>query len=120
VLTAADVPLPEALRGAAAWTRGPAAAAAEAFARDLEAGRPAEVDEALLAPFESGLLVAAAETGTVADTAAALAEHRRIRLTRALPVAVLRIQSTALVLTGLALLAVAGSFYWEYSRVFGG
>ena len=120
VLTGAGAPLPEALRASAAWARGPERAAAEAFARDLEAGRAPVAAGPLFDPFESGLLAAAAENGTVVDTASALAEHRRIRMDRTLPLAVLRIQVTALAVAGLALLAVASAFYWEYSRVFAG
>ena len=118
ILLAHDAPAPAAVRGAAAWTRGASRRSAEAFAHSLEAGSatgPAQ----LLSPFEARLLGAAATAGTLGETADAIAEQRRIRLDRVLPSMILVIQAVALAVSGLALLAVAVAFTWEYAHVFG-
>jgi len=84
------------------------------LARALEAGRPAADLAPLLSPHETAVLIGAARSGALAETAAALAAQRRVALQRQIPQVAALIHATALVLAGLALLAVGLGFFTAY------
>ncbi|MCP4872966.1 MAG: hypothetical protein GY898_30100 [Proteobacteria bacterium] len=115
VLAAAGAPLHVAVRASAGWSRGAGRAAADGLARALEAGTPAAGGAPLLDPFEVSLLGAAAASGAGAETAAAIAEHRRIALARVVPDTVVRIQAVAVLLAGGAVLLVGLTFLGAYA-----
>lgn len=116
LLCRAGRPLPRALRASTPWVGASGRAAAEGLAHALESGAAGGEARPLLDPFEAAMLVGAAGTGTAPEATAALAEQHRVTLARVLPDAVVRIQATAVVLAGLAVLAIGGGFFWAYSR----
>lgn len=115
-LTAAGAPLPAALRASAVWCLAGQRTDAEALAQALDAGSRSS-GGTLLAPLEATMLVGGAQTGTAALAAAALAAQDRVRLSRSLPDAVLRIHTTALLIAGGAVLAVGIAFFSVYGHV---
>ena len=115
-LTAAGAPLPAALRASAVWCLPGQGRDAQALAQALDAGSSSS-GGTLLAPLEAAMLVGGAQTGTAALAAEALAAQDRVRLTRRLPTAILRIHTTAMLIAGLAVLAVGVAFFSVYGHV---
>ncbi len=120
VLSAAGAPLPAAVRGAACWCRGAPRQRAMELARSLEAGRAPPVLAPLLAPLEASMLHAAARADALPATLEALVRQRVFALARQVPTATIRVHTVALVLAGLGMLVVGGSFFFVYSQAVGG
>jgi hypothetical protein len=119
VLLQAGTPLPVAVRAAGRWGGGATQSAATGLARSLEAGEQAESAPPLLGPFETRMLVGAAASGAATETAGALAAQHQVAIERVLPDAVVRIQAVAVVLAGVAVLALGAAFFSGYSGVLG-
>jgi len=115
-LTAAGAPLPAALRASAVWCLPSQQRDAEGLAQALEAGT-ASSGGTLLAELEAAMLVGGAQTGTTALAAEALAAQDRIQRSRTLPSAILRIHTAALLIAGVAVLAVGIAFFSVYGNV---
>lgn len=115
-LTAAGATLPAALRASAVWCLPRQHQDAVALAQALEAAAAGSGGE-LLAPLETAMLVGGAQSGTAAMAAEALAAQDRVRLTRSLPDAILRIHTTALLIAGGAVLAVGIALFSVYGNV---
>jgi hypothetical protein len=116
ILTQEGAELPAAVRASGEWGGGAARAAAEEFARGLEAGRVPNDLRPLLDPFESRMLGSAAVSGTLREALNALTDHHRIALGRVIPDAVVRIQVAAVLLAAVAVLVVGATFFGAYSR----
>ena len=119
-LSRSGASLPVALRAAAPLGGRAARAAAEQLAHSLEAGAPTDQARPLFDPFEATMLTAAASHGTLIEATGALAEQRRIALQRTIPDTLSRINVTALVLAGGAMLSIAATLFSVYGRVLAG
>lgn len=120
LLCEAGAELPQALRVAGDACDRAGQAQALALSRALEAGgtearASSSAPAGPLQPIEVQTLLNAARTGTVAPLLQALAVHRRVGLERLLPAAVDRVQYTALVVAGLAVLAIGATLFEVYS-----
>ncbi len=106
--------LPAALRGAACLCDGPERTRGEALARALEADAEPPDTAPLLDDFEAAMLVSSARAGTLDEALAALAEHRQRALEREVPAQATRIHVASLILAGVSLALVGGTFFTIY------
>jgi hypothetical protein len=113
-LVGSGAPLSAAARAASATCGGAAREGGLALARALESGEASPGVAPLLSPLEAGLFMSAARHGQAEAALDALIAHRRRVVGRVVPDATFRVHTAALVLAGLALLVVGGTFYAAY------
>ncbi len=113
-LHATGTALPLACSAAGAWARGPVGAAAAALARALDAGATPGPAAPLLDAESTALLASAASQGLSVTVLGALAEQARLAAERQVPQELARVSAAAVLLAGLALLAVAATWWTAY------
>lgn len=120
ILSAGGTSLDQAVARSGGFTRkGAARRAASSLAHALASGTAPGDVRPLLHPFEVSMLAAATASGAEVDTAAAIAEQRRIALARVIPDSVVRIQATALIVGGGAVLILGVTLFGSYVDAIG-